>query len=292
MVYALVLAAALVSAVGEVVQQRLARQAPAEDNLSPRLVLWLARRPRWLAGVGCTAAGDLLFSAALAFGSVVLVEAVFAVRLVFALVIAAAWGWHRVPRRDVLGALVLTVGLAAFLLAAHPGAMAGGSAAGLRWVVGAAAVVVVSGVLTLTAARLTGAARALLLGLAAGPFFGLQAALMQRSVRILVDSGVGALATTWSGYAIAGAALIGTLLAQSAFNAAPLTASYPGLVATQLLSSIALGIGVLGGSGRLEAADLATGVAALLAMLGGVVALARSPLVTGGAAADVVPGRG
>jgi hypothetical protein len=33
--------------------------APPQDNLSPRLLLWPVRRPRGLAGVACSFAGDL-----------------------------------------------------------------------------------------------------------------------------------------------------------------------------------------------------------------------------------------
>ena len=49
MVYALTVVAALVVATGEVIQQRNASQASPEDNLSPKLLLWLVQRPRWLA---------------------------------------------------------------------------------------------------------------------------------------------------------------------------------------------------------------------------------------------------
>lgn len=280
MVYALALAAALIVAGGEVLQQRLAARAPKEDNLSPRLLLWLVRRPRWLAGVGCTFAGDSVFSAAVGAGSVILVEAVFTVRLVFGLVIAALWGSRRVPARDVLGALAITSGLVAFLVVARPepGTAEPPTA---RWAIGGGAVLALAAVLAWTGGRLAGARRALVLGLAAGALFGLQASLMKRSVAVLKHAGIEAMLGTWSTYAVVVVALGGMLLVQSAFGAAPLAASYPGVVIGQLLCSMAIGVAVLGGRIQLGAVALATGGGALVLMLAGILVLTRSPLITG-----------
>lgn len=281
MVYLLAVVAALIVAGGEVVQQRMAVQAPPQDNLSPKLLLWLVRRPRWLAGVACSFGGDLAFSAAVGGGSVILVEAVFTVRLVFGLVIAALWGWHRIPLRDIAAALAITGGLIAFLYVARPHESAVHDIGTARWGLGVGSVALLGVLLVMIARRLSTSSRALLLGLGAGALFGLQASLMQRSVRLLSHDGVAGLLTTWSGYAVIGAALSGMLLMQSAFNSAPLAASYPGAVSAQLLCSIGLAIGVLGGSIRLGAVSLAIGSAAFLVMLVGIVLLARSPLVTG-----------
>jgi hypothetical protein len=290
-VYALAVVAALIVAGGEVVQQRLAAQAPRQDNLSPRLLLWLVRRPRWLAGVACSFAGDLAFSGAVGSGSVIKVEAVFTVRLVFGLLIAAAWGLHRIPVREALAATAITAGLVVFLFATRPRAGSSLGVGGPTWALGIGSVAVLALGLTLVARRLTSSSRALLLGVAAGVLFGLQASLMKRSVQVLAHSGVLALLGTWSGYAVVAAALSGMLLLQSAFNTAPLAASYPGAVSGQLLCSIAIGIAVLGGSFRLGAVALAVGAAALLVLLVGVVLLARSPLVTGAHGRRLAPGR-
>ena len=118
-VYLLTIFSALVVAVGEVVQQRSAAQAPPEHNLSVRLLLWLVRRPRWLAGLLASTAGNGIFVTSAGRGNVALVEAVFEVRLLFAVVIAALWGRRRVPARDLLGSLAITAGLIVFLLAGH-----------------------------------------------------------------------------------------------------------------------------------------------------------------------------
>lgn len=282
MVYALTIAAALVVAAGEVLQQRMARQAPPQDNLSPRLLLWLVRRPRWLAGVGGTFAGDSIFSAAVHAGSVILVEAVFTVRLVFALLLAAVTGRQRIPARDVLGALAVTVGLVGFLLLARPQE---GTAMppDLRWAFGGGAVAVVATLLAVIGSRLRRTRRALALGLAAGVVFGLQASLMKRAVAVMTQDGVGAMLRSWSPYTVLVVALGGMLLVQSAFSAAPLAASYPAVVIGQLVSSMSIGLTVLGGSIQLGPLSLGAAGGAFLLLVGGVFVLSRSPLVTGAA---------
>jgi drug/metabolite transporter (DMT)-like permease len=284
-VYALTVVAAAIVATGEVIQQRLAAQAPPEDNLSPRLLLWLVQRPRWLAGVGCSLAGNLAFAAALSRGSVILIEAVFVVRLIFGLTISAFWGWHRIPLRDVVGGLVITIGLVAFILAGRP--QAGDQPVPtLHWALGGGSLVAFALVLAVLS-RTGGRARtALLLGGGAGALFGLQAALIQSAVQLMTGSGVVALLESWHGYVVVVVALLGMLLVQSAFEAAPLPASYPGVVTTQLLAALAIGVFILGGTVRSGPAHLAVIVPAFAAMPVGISMLTRSPLVTGQAHRD------
>jgi hypothetical protein len=280
MVYVLAVVAALIVAAGEVVQQRMAAKAPPEDNLSPRLLLWLVRRPRWLAGVGCSLAGNLAFAAALDRGSVVLVEAVFVVRLVFGQTISAFWGWHRVPVRDLVGGVTIAGGLVAFLLAAEP-RPGSGEVTDLGWLAGAGSPVALAVVLALVARRTQGSRRALLLGLGAGILFGVQASLVQSAVKVLTDRGAVALLESWHGYAVVAVALFGMLLVQSAFESAPLSASYPAVVIGQLLCAIGIGVLVLGGQVHLAPVNVAVVALALSAMVAGIVVLTRSPLVTG-----------
>lgn len=115
-VYVLSILAALCFGVGSVVQQRAASEAPPQDVLSWRLLLWLAHRPLWLSGVAFALVGNLFAANALGRGSIALVEPLFVVRLLFALPLAAAWMRHSVPRRDWAGALATSLGLAMFVV--------------------------------------------------------------------------------------------------------------------------------------------------------------------------------
>jgi hypothetical protein len=280
MVYALAVLAALIVAFGEVVQQRMAAQAPPQDNLSPRLLLWLVQQPRWLAGVVCSLAGNVAFAAAVGRGSVVLVEAVFVVRLLFGLTISAVWGWHRVPLKDLVGGMTIAVGLVAFLLSARPKG-GGQSVPDLRWAYGAGSPVLLAAVLAVLASRRAGSTRALLLGIGAGILFGVQAALVQSAVHVMGRDGLVGLLAGWHGYAVVVVALFGMLLVQSAFESAPLSSSYPGVVTAQLLCSLALGVLVLRGDLRLDPLTLVVIVLSLAAMVAGIVVITRSSFAAG-----------
>jgi len=280
LVYPLTLVAALFVAIGEVIQQRSAAHAPPEHNLSPRLLVWLVRRPQWLVGVAASTAGNVLFAVALSHSSLALVEAVFVVRLLFALVLAAAWGQHRVPARDLLGSVAITAGLVGFIYAAQPN-KGSGVAPDLHWVLGGGGVVAVVVVLTAIARRADPARKAVLLGTASGILFALQASLTQRSMHVLSDRGPVELLLTWEGYACAITALVGMLLLQSAFEAAPLPASYPAVVTTELIIGVALGVFLLGGTLALGTVVITATTVSLLVMIGGICLLTTSPLVTG-----------
>jgi hypothetical protein len=279
-VYSLILVAALFVAVGEVIQQRSAATAPPEHNLSLRLLVWLVRRPRWLAGVASSTGGNALFAMAVGFASLALVEAVFVVRLLFALILAAAWGQHRVPARDLLGASAITAGLVAFIFAARPrrGSMV---VPDLHWILGGGCVLAFALVLTLIAKGSLPARKAVLLGAGAGSLFALQASLTQGAMHVLTHRGFVALLMTWHGYAVIAVALTGMLLVQSAFEAAPLPASYPAVVTTELIVGVAVGIFVLNGTLRLGTVTVVATAVSLLVMIGGIYLLTTSPLVTG-----------
>lgn len=279
MVYGFAVLAALIVAVGEVVQQRMAAQAPPQDNLSPKLLLWLVRQPRWLAGIACTFAGDGAFSIAVGQGSVVVVEAVFVIRLLFALTLSAFWGSHRIPVKELLGALAMVVGLAVFLLALRPTGHAI-AVPDVRWSYGAGVPVVVAAGLALAARRRTAAPRALLLGLGAGIVFGVQAALIQAAVHGIKSGGLLSILAGWQAYAVVAVALFGMLLVQSAFESAPLSDSYPGVVTAQLLCAIGIGLFVLDGHIELGVGNLVIGLLALAALILGMIIVTRSTVLS------------
>lgn len=276
---AFALGAAVLLGTGFVIQQHRAAQEPAERSLTPGMLLDLVRSPSWLAGIGVMASGQVLGAVALARGGLGLTEPLLATNLLFALMIGGMWYQVRPCRRDWLGALVLCAGLGGFLAAGNPGV---GNTAGIpvtSWIDAAGAVVVVAGTLTLIGRRSRGRPRGALLAGAAGVLFGLQDALTQRSLFVATHSGVVAMLTTWSPYLLLAVAVVGILLTQSAFQAAPLSASLPPVTAGEPVTGIALGVGLFGGSLHSSGVALLVEVVCLLAMIGGIVLVASSPMV-------------
>jgi hypothetical protein len=105
------------------------------------------------------------------------------------------------------------------------------------------------------------------------------------AVNRLSGGGILALLAAPSVYAVVVTAVVGTLLAQSAYEMAPLHASYPALASVEPLTGIGIGVGVLGGTLATGTLPLAVGVAGLVVMTVGIYLLATSPLVAGQAEA-------
>lgn len=86
---ALALLAAVVLAVGSVAQQRSASLVPDASARGFRLVRALSRRPLWWLGIGGDLGGYVLQAAALAVGSLLLVQPLLVTSLLFALPLGA-----------------------------------------------------------------------------------------------------------------------------------------------------------------------------------------------------------
>ncbi|MGH3538436.1 MAG: DMT family transporter [Pseudonocardiaceae bacterium] len=271
------LAAAVLLGLGFVLQQRVARQAPPADSLKLRLFADLIGKPVWLAGIAAMITGQVLGALALGGGDgqVSLVEPLLTTNLLFALVLARLLSAQQLAAREWGGAVLLIAGVAAFIVAAQPGTGIGLTDPPRNWIfVGVIAVGVA--VVVSFARRSSGAARAGLLAAGAGMLFGVQDGFT-RAAMLALDGGLGRLLESWLPYALLAVAVLGLLLAQSAFEAAPLRASLPAITAAEPLVGIAYGIGVFGETVRTAPVWLALEAVGLTAMITGVVLLARSP---------------
>lgn len=278
------LGAALFLAIGFVVQQHAAAQEPASERLSFRLLVKLVQRPVWLAGVGAQVVGQLLGAAALGSGPLGLVEPVMAANLLFALPLSALWHRRRLGRREWLGAAALLAGLALFIGVGNPH---GGSTAHLpwpNWVVSGGGITLLVGVVVSVGRRRPAIQQATILAAGAGMLYGLQDALTERTMAVL-GHGFVAVVVNWPAFALVAVAIVGMLLAQSAFEAAPLSASLPAITAVEPITGIAFGIGVYHEYLNLSGGALTLELVGLAAAILGVYLVAASPLVTGAPAA-------
>ncbi|MFJ6215412.1 DMT family transporter [Streptomyces sp. NPDC092296] len=296
MLYTYALIAACLIGLGFVLQQHAAEQAPQADMLSYRLLLDLVRIPVWLWGMGCMVAGQIFSVLALARGDLSHVEPLLATNLLFAMALARWRGGQRLGLSGWTGVLLLSGGVAAFIVAGRP---EGGSAAEIsalrHWLV-FGSVVGAALVLVAVARHLQIVKEPPLLAAAAGLLYGLQDALTRTSSGIWSDSGFTGLVTSWEPYAIVAVAVTGLLLVQSAFEVGPLRMSLPALTAAEPLAGIACGIGFLGDRLRVTPAALAGQVIGLIAVVTGVFVLGRHPTMPTGSggrgAAGGRPGRG
>jgi drug/metabolite transporter (DMT)-like permease len=101
---------------GAVAWQALeARQVPRDE---PRLLLRLARRPRWLAATGLAALGWPLQLAALSLAPVTLVQPALASGLIVLLVLGVTVLGEHVGRTEIAGAVAIISGVAVLAVAA------------------------------------------------------------------------------------------------------------------------------------------------------------------------------
>lgn len=264
-------------AVGSVLQQSAARQTPASESLSWRLLVDLAHRRRWLLGIGSDAVSFGLQALALSFGPLALVQPLSVTGLLFAVPLAVRRRGRRLHRREWLGTVAVAAGLASFLAAAAP-------SEGLpqttptRWVL---IVVSVAGLMAVGVSLgklIGGVVRPSLYGLAAASAFGLLAALTKASTHLLGE-GASTFFTSWQPYAMAVVALAGAIVQQSAFQAGPLPASLPVMDAVE--PTVAVCIGVFAFNENLSSSPLAIAVqvVGVSALIAGIVVLDRSPLI-------------
>ena len=116
---ALALVAALLFALGTVLQQKAGLDEPSE-GASSSLLLRMAQRPVWLAGIAADVLGFFAQAAALGLGRLAVVQPVLVSSVVFALPLGARLTGQRIRPANV-GAAVLVVGaLVAFLTIATP----------------------------------------------------------------------------------------------------------------------------------------------------------------------------
>jgi drug/metabolite transporter (DMT)-like permease len=284
----LALAAALVFAIGAVMQQHAASGQPLEHNMRPALVTGLFRRPLWLGGIAMNGLGTLIQLAALWRGSLVTVQPLLVCGLLFALPINAVFLHRRRPgMREVLGAGAVCIGLTGFLLATSP-TPGRGSAGPFPWAVSLSCLATAVAVLIGVALVCRGVLRAGLLALAAGIVNGLSAAFIKGIARRLeaalpggVAHGLLSVLSYWELYAFAATLVVALLVVQSAYQSGPIRWSLPALTAANPVTSVILGATVLGERVHTGPLDLLGAVLGLGLVVAGILGLSSSGLITG-----------
>ena len=285
----LALSAALVSAIGTVLQQS---EAASSSGRGLGLLKMLVTRPRWLLGYGLGFAAVGLAAWGLAVGSLLIVQPLGVASLLFALPLAARFQHRRLTRTQWISAGVLVVALAAFLLVGRPtdGAAVQPLAA---WIaVGAGGLGLVA-LLCGYASRRHGPRRALPLGIATGIMFGIQGALTKSVMTILTEgAGVSEAITSWELYVLLIMAVGSVSLQQLAFQAADLSASEPAIMIFTPVSSAVCGVVVFGEGLQTTPVGWVVVVIAVLAMTWSTLALAGATAHAGSLSAARPDGSG
>jgi drug/metabolite transporter (DMT)-like permease len=272
MMIATALVAAVLYGAGAAVEQRQAAAAPESSAGRPRLLLLLVRQPLWLLGMVAQIGGFAAHAVALRSGSLATVQMLVALELVVAVVIVRIWSGRPLSPASWAAALTVVAAIGVFLAVTssgrhhavgHPDYMV---AAGLGTAVAGGGALLAAAV----GLRAAGLRRAVLLAVGAG-LADSCSAVVTLGFSHVAGHGAVALFTSWTVSALIVCGTGNVLLTQTAYQTGRPMITLPIITAVTPVTSVAIGIGLLGETPR---AGLAGGVVAGFAVLISSIALA------------------
>lgn len=221
-------------------QHSSAWRARTRTPMHPGLLVELAGKRTWLAGVAAQATGVALHLVAVNLGPLSVVQPVLTVGLVAALGVQRLIG-RRIGSRSVGSAALVVLGLAVFL-AVTPGVPPDPPAGVEHWAPGLLLAGLVLTTTFLAGLFSTGPARCVCLGASAGVLMAASACLAKAWGEILLLEGPVGLFGSWQLWAALLCGAGGTLLSQTAFQAGPLGGSLAAMMAIDPVIGVCLGV--------------------------------------------------
>jgi drug/metabolite transporter (DMT)-like permease len=264
--------------IGVALQQRPASSLPDALSARPTILLRLVRRPSWLLGVVAEISGFVLQVLALRTGSLVVVQPVITVSLVFTIGLSALWSDSAITPLEWASVVAVVVGLSVFLLLAQPRPTGGANASVADWLGALLSLALAIGVLVVVGLRRGGRSRAALFGAAAG-LSDAAMAVVTKAFAHDINRGVSHAVVSWTPYTLVGAGIIAMTISQTAYQAGRPTVSLPIITVTDPVISSAVGVALFGEVIHLDRSSGPAAVAAIGLMVAGLVFLSRSPHV-------------
>lgn len=236
------LASALTIAWGTVVRHRVAEDSGGSDASS---VVGAITRMRWWAGLSLSFLGYAFQIVALAFGTLLVVQPILVLSLMFTLPLSAKLSGRRVSKSETSWAALLTLAVAVLVVLGRP--QPGADHTSLpTWLAALGIGVVIFTLMYIVSRALPSTNRALILGSITGGIMGYVAVLSKAVTDIFTHSGAGGLLTSWELWGLIGLAAVGTAVQQASFNAGPLKNSLPAMTVVEPIFAFALGYAILG----------------------------------------------
>ena len=265
------LASALTVAWGTVIRHRIALDA---DDSVMRAAM---SNPLWWVGTAAAIGAYGLQVIALGFGTLLVVQPILVLSLMFTLPLSAWYSGRKMPFHEVFWSIALTIAVGIMVIYGRP--VAGNPRP--EWSDWWPALLV-----GLTTLAILGAAaaklpdqRPLALGTACGVIYGFVALLSKAVVDIFTHEGLTTLLASWQFYGLIGLALTGTVVQQYSFNAGPLAHSLPAMTIFEPIVAFGLGYMVLGEKFLIDTAvGWAIMLIALTVMVLSTIVLSRSPV--------------
>ncbi len=272
---------AVVSAVANslgMVMQHLSISRASKSGFDAKDIKAGVFKPLWFLGLLIMATGVGVQMVALALTELVVVQTVMVSMMCWVIVFAVVIERARVGRREILGSLVLIVGVAVFIVVIQPAQQAQTSTSS-GWALATVIALVLVVVLAAVARPLPGAPAAAVLGTAAGVVNVLGAGLAAASLQIMADSGWGAMFSTWLPYGAVSLIIFTLVPTAMAFAAGPVSVAIAPMIAANPVIGFLLGVALLGEALDATVLDYLLAVMALALMIGGIVTLSRSQVI-------------
>jgi drug/metabolite transporter (DMT)-like permease len=236
----LALVAAFLFALAATLQQKGALNLPTISLADPMSLVRLAGEKVWLIGTLALFAGYLFQAGALDRGRLSVIQPLLVTTVVFALPLGYFLTRQHVGRREVLGAVVILIGLGLFVYFGDP---AGGNenASNPQWAIAIGLLSALSLVLLVFGGRGGLSMRAAVYGTVAGILFGLSSALTKPTLDYLHES-VGTMLSHWECYALAVAGVLGFVLQQVSLGTGRLAPSVATVSVANPIVGILIGI--------------------------------------------------
>lgn len=269
------LLSALTIAWGTVLRHQIAEQTSGDPDDAHRSPLLAAiMRPKWWGGVLCALAGYGLQIVALGFGTLLVVQPILVLSLMFTLPLSAKFDGRRVSRSEMFWAGLLTVAVGVLVIWGKP--LPGRSIPDLdAWIVALSVGIVFFVIMGWFAGHRPNHQRALILGLITGAIMGFLAVLSKSVVAIFTENGAHGLITSWEFYGLLACAAIGTGVQQLSFNAGALKNSLPAMTIAEPIIAFILGYTLLNEKFQVHGLGWSAMAAALAVMIVSTVVLSR-----------------
>jgi drug/metabolite transporter (DMT)-like permease len=236
----LALLAAVFFALAATLWQRATLNLSEVSFRHPTSFLSLAAQRVWLLGLAVQAVGIALQGAALDRGRLAIVQPLLVTTVIFAMPLGYFLTGQRITRRQVLGAVIIVVGLALFGYFGDP-AEGVDNAPTYEWIAAFLVLGAICGALLLFANRGGLTAKAAVYGTVAGILFGIAATLMKPVVEAMHTDGWTVFAE-WQIYVLAAAGVIGFLVQQISLSTGRLVASVATVSVANPVVSVLLGV--------------------------------------------------